>query len=86
MYYCRPQIDKRSIIDHFEQVCLVVDETIDRGIILETDPLEIVTRVQRKSDNPSEGMSPISSESAASALSGMFSFAKEKIARTILKQ
>ena len=83
---CRPQIDKRSIIDHFEQVCLIVDETVDRGIILETEPLDIVSRVQRKSDNPSEGMSPISSEGAASALSGMFSFAKEKFARTILKQ
>lgn len=68
-------------------MCLIVDETVDRGIILETDPLEVVSRVQRKSDsNPSDGMSPISSESAASALSGMFSFAKEKIARTILKQ
>jgi hypothetical protein len=89
IYFRRPQIDKRSIVDQFEQVCLVIDETIDRGIVLETDVLEIVSRVQRKSDqqaSTSEGASPISAESAANALSGMFSFAKEKFARTILKQ
>lgn len=65
---------------------MVIDETIDGGVILETEPLEVVARVQRKADPSSEATSPLGAESASSALSGVFAFAKEKFARTILKQ
>lgn len=63
----------------------MIDETIDRGIILETETREVIGRVQRKSD-ATEASSPLGAEAASNALSGVFAFAKERFARTILKQ
>ncbi|KAK9457596.1 Longin-like domain-containing protein [Dipodascopsis uninucleata] len=40
-------LDKRTIIDNYDLVSLAVDETVDDGIILETDPIVISTRVSR---------------------------------------
>lgn len=40
-------MDKRTIIDNYDLVSLAVDETVDDGIILETDPIVISTRVSR---------------------------------------
>lgn len=84
----RPQIDKKSFFDHFEQFCLIVDETVDKGIIIESEWKDVVCRVQRKSDSAADGGQATTStaEAATSALSGVFSFAKERIAKTILKQ
>lgn len=69
-------------MEHFEQVCLAVDETLDRGIVLETDAREVVARVLRR-ESAAEGPT---ADSPTSTLGGMFAFAKEKFAKTILKQ
>jgi hypothetical protein len=39
--------DKRTIVENYDLVSLTVDEIIDDGIILETDPVMIASRVSR---------------------------------------
>ncbi|KAH8704838.1 putative coatomer subunit zeta [Talaromyces proteolyticus] len=39
--------DKRTIIENYDLVTLAIDEIIDDGIILETDPVLIASRVSR---------------------------------------
>ncbi|KAI9761656.1 MAG: hypothetical protein M4579_000890 [Chaenotheca gracillima] len=39
--------DKRTIIENYDLVSLAVDEIIDDGIILETDPVVVSSRVSR---------------------------------------
>ena len=39
--------DKRTIIENYDLVTLAIDEIVDDGIILETDPMLIASRVSR---------------------------------------
>ncbi|KAK5128583.1 Longin-like domain-containing protein [Cryomyces antarcticus] len=39
--------DKRTIIENYDLVALAIDEIIDDGIILETDPVVVTSRVSR---------------------------------------
>jgi len=43
----KQSVDKRTIIENYDLVSLAVDEMVDDGIILETDPTVIVQRVSR---------------------------------------
>jgi coatomer subunit zeta len=43
----RNSTDRRSIIENYDLVSLAVDEIIDDGIILETDPVIIASRVSK---------------------------------------
>ena len=43
----RAQVDKRTLLENYDLVSLAVDEIIDDGIILETDPTIIVQRVSK---------------------------------------
>ncbi|KKA21193.1 hypothetical protein T310_4771 [Rasamsonia emersonii CBS 393.64] len=43
----RGATDKRTIVENYDLVALAVDEIIDDGIILETDPVLIASRVSR---------------------------------------
>ncbi|KAF1798315.1 Longin-like domain-containing protein [Mucor lusitanicus] len=43
----RYQVEKRSIMDNLDLVILCLDETVDGGIILETDSNAIVSRVSK---------------------------------------
>ncbi|CAO3677412.1 unnamed protein product [Umbelopsis vinacea] len=43
----RHQVEKRSILDNLDLVVLCLDETVDDGIILETDSNAIVGRVSK---------------------------------------
>ncbi|KAG6010667.1 hypothetical protein E4U21_005165 [Claviceps maximensis] len=40
-------VDKRTIIENYDLVSLAIDEIVDDGIILETDPTIIVQRVSK---------------------------------------
>lgn len=40
-------MDKRTVIENYDLVSLAIDEIVDDGIILETDPVIIATRVSR---------------------------------------
>ncbi|WZH39996.1 Coatomer zeta subunit [Fusarium acuminatum] len=43
----RQSVDKRTIVENYDLVSLAIDEIVDDGIILETDPTIIVQRVSR---------------------------------------
>jgi len=43
----KQSVDKRTIIENYDLVSLAIDEIIDDGIILETDPTIIVQRVSK---------------------------------------
>lgn len=43
----RNSTDKRTIIENYDLVSLAIDEIVDDGIILETDPVIIASRVSR---------------------------------------
>lgn len=43
----RNSTDKRTIIENYDLVSLAIDEIVDDGIILETDPVLISSRVSR---------------------------------------
>jgi hypothetical protein len=43
----RQSVDKRTIIENYDLVSLAIDEIVDDGIILETDPTIIVQRVSK---------------------------------------
>ncbi|ORY98611.1 clathrin adaptor complex small chain-domain-containing protein [Syncephalastrum racemosum] len=43
----RFQVEKRSIMDNLDLVVLCLDETVDGGVILETDANAIVSRVSK---------------------------------------
>lgn len=43
----RQSVDKRTIIENYDLVSLAIDETVDDGIILETDPVVVASRVSK---------------------------------------
>jgi len=43
----RNQVEKRSVLENLDMVLLCLDETIDDGIIIETDSTAIASRVSR---------------------------------------
>ncbi|KZT32198.1 coatomer protein [Sistotremastrum suecicum HHB10207 ss-3] len=43
----RGQVEKRALVDALDLVVLALDETFDDGIIIETDPATIASRVSR---------------------------------------
>jgi hypothetical protein len=43
----RQSVDKRTIIENYDLVALAIDEIVDDGVILETDPTIIVQRVSK---------------------------------------
>eukprot|EP01089_Gocevia_fonbrunei_P018801 TRINITY_DN6463_c0_g1_i2.p1 TRINITY_DN6463_c0_g1~~TRINITY_DN6463_c0_g1_i2.p1 ORF type:complete len:166 (+),score=36.03 TRINITY_DN6463_c0_g1_i2:119-616(+) len=46
----RSEVHKISILENFDYVLLVIDETIDEGIIFETDTTAIVQRVANRGE------------------------------------
>ena len=45
--HCRGSTDRRTIIENYDLVSLAIDEIVDDGIILETDPVIVSSRVSR---------------------------------------
>ena len=43
----RNSVDKRTLIENYDLASLCIDEIVDDGIILETDPVVIASRVSR---------------------------------------
>lgn len=43
----RNSVDKRTVIENYDLVSLAIDEIVDDGIILETDPVIVATRVSK---------------------------------------
>ena len=88
-------VDKKTVLENLDLALLAIDEVVDRGLILETDP---ATVAQRASMAGAEGeMGPVgvggglSSLAAAGGplseqtLSKVMASAKEQLARSLLK-
>jgi len=59
----RGQVDKRQLLENYELLLLTLDELVDNGIVLETDPQVLVDRVSMKdavAEQPAEGLEGIS--------------------------
>ncbi|KAL5483098.1 RET3 [Sanghuangporus weigelae] len=50
----RNQIEKRAVLENYDLVMLCLDETIDDGIIVETDSTTIASRVSRPRADPTD--------------------------------
>ncbi|NXP03251.1 COPZ1 protein, partial [Thinocorus orbignyianus] len=42
---CRKEVEKRLLLENMEGTFLVVDEIVDRGVILESDPQQVIQRL-----------------------------------------
>jgi hypothetical protein len=47
----RKNVEKRSLFDNLDVIMLAIDEIVDGGIILESDPNAVVNRVALRSDD-----------------------------------
>uniref|UniRef100_A0A8C3IY65 Coatomer subunit zeta n=1 Tax=Chrysemys picta bellii TaxID=8478 RepID=A0A8C3IY65_CHRPI len=56
----RKNVEKRSLLDNLDGVFLVVDEIVDGGVILESDPQQVIQKVNFRVDD-----SPLSEQSVA---------------------
>lgn len=72
----RKNVEKRTLLDNMDGVFLVVDEIIDGGVILESDPQQVIEKVNYRADDNS-----LSEQSVAQVLQS----AKEQIKWSILK-
>ncbi|KAK0618039.1 coatomer subunit zeta [Bombardia bombarda] len=43
----KQSVDKRTIIENYDLVSLAIDEIVDEGVVLETDPTIVVQRVSK---------------------------------------
>jgi hypothetical protein len=74
----RGAVDKKTVLENLDLVLLALDEIVDRGLILETDPS---TAAARASMAGADGDVPL----AEQTLSRVMATAKEQIARSLLK-
>lgn len=70
------EVDKRAILENYDLVALAIDETIDDGVVLETDPSAIAARV---TSAPSEDATDIKIDLSERGLMNVFNFTKKNI-------
>ncbi|GAA5887290.1 hypothetical protein JCM5296_004591 [Sporobolomyces johnsonii] len=78
----RHQVEKRSILENLDLVVLALDETIDNGIILETDAVAIASRVSRPKPDAGVNLSDITLNEQT--IMQAFSTVRDKIGQRIL--
>ncbi|EMC95846.1 hypothetical protein BAUCODRAFT_71594 [Baudoinia panamericana UAMH 10762] len=69
-------VDKRTIIENYDLVSLCIDELVDDGIILETDPVVIASRVSRPPAQDAPNMQGI--DLSEEGLLKIYQFGKQK--------
>eukprot|EP00197_Chlamydomonas_leiostraca_P007747 CAMPEP_0202884658 /NCGR_PEP_ID=MMETSP1391-20130828/41256_1 /ASSEMBLY_ACC=CAM_ASM_000867 /TAXON_ID=1034604 /ORGANISM="Chlamydomonas leiostraca, Strain SAG 11-49" /LENGTH=173 /DNA_ID=CAMNT_0049567879 /DNA_START=121 /DNA_END=642 /DNA_ORIENTATION=- len=79
----RQQVEKKTVLENLDLVLLAMDEIVDGGVILETDPQVVAARVTMRG---AEGEMPITEQQVAvQTFSKAFASAKEHLARSLLK-
>ncbi|KUL88820.1 hypothetical protein ZTR_03479 [Talaromyces verruculosus] len=73
--------DKRTIIENYDLVSLAIDEIIDDGIILETDPVLIASRVSRAPTADTPNMKNI--DLSEQGLLNAWEFGRRKLAEQL---
>ncbi len=71
-------LDRRALLDCYDLAALAIDETIDRGIILDVTPSEIAAKVARTPAGFAD--TPLQEQTLSSA----FSFARQRL-KSLLK-
>ncbi|KAJ2813378.1 Golgi-to-ER vesicle coat component [Coemansia sp. 'formosensis'] len=78
----RHSVDKRNILDNLDMVVLALDEAVDDGIALETDPNVIASNVSKRgNDTIDVTLSSLNEQ----VLLDVYKQAKERFNRTLLK-
>ncbi|KAJ5986436.1 hypothetical protein N7451_010801 [Penicillium sp. IBT 35674x] len=70
--------DKRTIVENYDLVSLAIDEIIDDGIILETDPVMVASRVSRAPAADAPNMKSI--DLSEQGLMNAWEFGKRRLA------
>jgi len=78
----RHQVEKRAVLENLDMVVLALDECVDDGIILETDPQAIASRVSRPKPDAGLNLSDITIDEQF--ITNTFRSVKEKIGQKIL--
>lgn len=71
-------IEKKTVLENLDLALLTIDEIIDGGLVLETDPSVVASRVTMRG---AESEIPITEQTFSQALAS----AKEQLARSLLK-
>lgn len=71
----RNSTDKRTIIENYDLVSLAIDEIVDDGIVLETDPVIVSSRVSRP---PAQDIAAKGIDLSEQGLLNAWEFAKSK--------
>jgi hypothetical protein len=79
--FYRGATDKRTIIENYDLVSLAIDEIIDDGIILETDPVLIASRVSRAPTADTPNMKNI--DLSEQGLLNAWEFGRRKLAEQL---
>lgn len=69
-------IDKAALLESYDRIIIAIDETVDDGIILETEPSAIATRV---TDPPTEDVNNIKIDLSERGLLNAFNYAKKNL-------
>ncbi|XP_061432695.1 coatomer subunit zeta-1-like [Lethenteron reissneri] len=72
----RKNVEKRALMENMDAVFLAVDEIVDGGVVLESDPLQVMQRVSLRSDDI-----PLTEQTVAQVLYS----AKEQLKWSLLK-
>ncbi|KAJ3124838.1 Coatomer subunit zeta-1 [Nowakowskiella sp. JEL0407] len=75
------QVESRLLLENLDLVLLALDETIDDGIILESEPSQIAARVTKKNNDDSITGIPLTEQTLTQALQNV----SEQVARRLLK-
>jgi hypothetical protein len=82
---CRPQVDKRAILDEYDTVVHLADACIDLGgVILDPEAASLVSKLTQSGHGPSSS-SLAGGRLPEPSLSGALQFAKDALAKRILK-
>ncbi|XP_051894719.1 coatomer subunit zeta-1-like [Pristis pectinata] len=72
----RKNVEKKSLMENMDGVMLITDEIVDGGVILESDPQQVIQKVNFRVDD-----TPLTEQSMAQVLQS----AKEQIKWSLLK-
>ncbi len=81
----RNAVEKKTVLENLDLVLLAMDEISEGGLLLETDPAVIATRVTMRAGDDA-GDSPMGMDNPGlQSLSVAFGNVKEQLARSLLK-
>ena len=91
----RGSVDKKTVLENLDLALLAIDEVVDRGLILETDPATVAQRASMAGAEGEMGVGGVggglgglgglAAAGGPQTLSKVMASAKEQLARSLLK-